>query len=248
MHPLLAGMLASVPLVFLLGLRHGLDPDHVVAIEGLAHSYGLRDPALARRAGWYFALGHGLVVTVLAACFGALARHIAVPPWLAPVGTGASIALMFVLSAGNLQRHKAQELLTRSMNRAGPGRRRGVLLMLICGGVFAVAFDTVSQITTWGLSLASGGALRGVLLGALFTAGMMTVDGIWGAAFARTAAVAALRRPLAWAIALAALATAALELLPHRLLPLPAAITTVVVALPALLAFIAVRHRAGDRA
>ncbi|MHB1587322.1 MAG: ATP-binding cassette domain-containing protein [Acidiferrobacteraceae bacterium] len=34
--------------MFLLAPRHGLDPDHVVAVKNLAHGYGLRDPELAR--------------------------------------------------------------------------------------------------------------------------------------------------------------------------------------------------------
>src|SRR5258705_12699980 len=51
-------------LAFALGVRHGVDPDHLTAIDGLSR-------VRPRRAnGLYFAIGHGLVVTALAAGFG----------------------------------------------------------------------------------------------------------------------------------------------------------------------------------
>src|SRR5476649_2694607 len=52
-------------LSLVLGLRHGLDPDHLTAIDGLSR---IRPKATN---GLYFALGHGFVVTVLAAGIGA---------------------------------------------------------------------------------------------------------------------------------------------------------------------------------
>ena len=45
---------------FALGVRHGTDPDHLTAIDGLSR---IRPRATN---GLFFALGHGLVVTALA--------------------------------------------------------------------------------------------------------------------------------------------------------------------------------------
>ena len=40
--------LALVGVVFLLGLKHGLDPDHLAAIDGLTRFNAARRPALSR--------------------------------------------------------------------------------------------------------------------------------------------------------------------------------------------------------
>ncbi len=67
--------LGLTALVFLLGLRHGFDPDHLIAIDGLARS-SKRDE-LRRWNGVFFSLGHGVVVTLvgLAVALAASARH-----------------------------------------------------------------------------------------------------------------------------------------------------------------------------
>ena len=60
----------SVPvLAFALGVRHGVDPDHLTAIDGLIRVRPRRTNGL------YFAIGHGLVVTALAAGFGGCSRY-----------------------------------------------------------------------------------------------------------------------------------------------------------------------------
>ena len=43
--------LALVAVVFLLGLKHGLDPDHLAAIDGLTRYNAARRPLLARWSG-----------------------------------------------------------------------------------------------------------------------------------------------------------------------------------------------------
>jgi high-affinity nickel-transport protein len=53
-----ADALALAALVFLFGVRHGFDPDHLVAIDGFARSGG-------RWCGLFFSLGHGLMVTLI---------------------------------------------------------------------------------------------------------------------------------------------------------------------------------------
>jgi high-affinity nickel-transport protein len=49
-------------LVFLLGLRHGFDPDHLVAINGLTRC---NQNDTRGWCGLYFSLGHGVVVTLV---------------------------------------------------------------------------------------------------------------------------------------------------------------------------------------
>ena len=54
-------------MVFLLGLRHGMDPDHLATIDGLARYNGQNRPRVARWSGCFFSLGHGAIVTLVAA-------------------------------------------------------------------------------------------------------------------------------------------------------------------------------------
>ncbi len=58
--------LSLVAVVFLLGLKHGLDPDHLAAIDGLTRFNAARRPRLARWSGLLFSAGHGVVVTLVA--------------------------------------------------------------------------------------------------------------------------------------------------------------------------------------
>src|SRR5258706_16057654 len=70
-------------LAFALGVRHGVDPDHLTAIDGLSRVRPRRTNGL------YFAIGHGLVVTALAAGFGGMltGRAAFLGPWaLAAIG------------------------------------------------------------------------------------------------------------------------------------------------------------------
>jgi len=71
-------MIAILLLSLILGLRHGMDPDHLTAIDGLSR---FRPKASN---GLYFALGHGLVVTALTVGIGATLAEHAEPfaPWL----------------------------------------------------------------------------------------------------------------------------------------------------------------------
>ncbi|MEG1327200.1 MAG: hypothetical protein RSD99_20050, partial [Janthinobacterium sp.] len=59
--------LPALALIFLLGMRHGLEPDHLAAVDGLT----LRSQSVhARWAPWMgalFALGHGVTVLAIVA-------------------------------------------------------------------------------------------------------------------------------------------------------------------------------------
>ena len=71
-------MNSTLLIAFALGIRHGTDPDHLTAIDGLSR---LR-PRAAN--GLLFAIGHGSVVTLLAAGVGhVLAGRVAfLGPWM----------------------------------------------------------------------------------------------------------------------------------------------------------------------
>ena len=82
-----------VAVVFLLGLKHGLDPDPLAAIDGLTRYNAGRKPKLSRWSGLLFSAGHGVVVTSVAVLVATVATQWRAPQWLEDVGTWISIAL-----------------------------------------------------------------------------------------------------------------------------------------------------------
>jgi high-affinity nickel-transport protein len=62
-------------LVFVLGLKHGFDADHLATIDGLTRFNSRLRPGLARYCGALFSLGHGVVVVAIALAVSTLARH-----------------------------------------------------------------------------------------------------------------------------------------------------------------------------
>ena len=74
--------LALVLIVFILGLKHGMDPDHIATIDGMTRFNAQRSPRVSRWSGFLFSLGHGLVVTLVAGLVAMSANHWSPPAWL----------------------------------------------------------------------------------------------------------------------------------------------------------------------
>src|SRR5258705_9614062 len=89
-------------MVFLLGLRHGMDPDHLATLDGLARHNARGRPRLARWSGCFFSLGHGAVVTLVAAFVAATLHDGAAPEWLERVGAWISIVIVLALGIANI--------------------------------------------------------------------------------------------------------------------------------------------------
>jgi hypothetical protein len=64
---------ALVTVIAALGMRHGVDPDPLSVIDGLSRFHP------SRWNGVYFALGHGIIVTLLAVGFGKLLAGFVAP-------------------------------------------------------------------------------------------------------------------------------------------------------------------------
>lgn len=172
-------------LVFLLGMRHGLDPDHIAAIDGLSRFNAGPRPGLARWTGLLFSLGHGLVVTGVALAVALAAGAIAVPPWFEALGVWTSVTLLLLIGAMNLMRllrgpaslpaGPMSAWLRPWMRTTRPG------MMVLIGALFALAFDTLSQTAAWALAgSVHGGWPAGAALGLAFMAGMIVTDGLNG--------------------------------------------------------------------
>jgi high-affinity nickel-transport protein len=152
-------------------MRHGTDPDHLTAIDGLSR---IRPRATN---GLYFALGHGLVVTLLAVGIGRVASdHLAfLGPWML-IGIG-------LINLSKLFRNP-----TPSLKQSAPGPI--VAQPFLLGVLLAAGFETASQFS----ALVLAGETNPWVLGALFTGGMITVDGFDGYLAASTQNLAAAGR------------------------------------------------------
>src|SRR3954471_22726043 len=93
--------LSLVAVVFLLGLKHGLDPDHLAAIDGLARYNARSRPRLSRWSGLLFSAGHGVVVTAVAVMVATVATEWRAPEWLEQAGAWISIAFLTLLGVAN---------------------------------------------------------------------------------------------------------------------------------------------------
>jgi len=174
--------------VLLLGLRHGFDADHLAAIDALACHNAAQRPRLARFSGVLFSLGHGGVVVAVALAVSVLAEAWQAPPWLESTGVWVSVVVLTLLALVNIA------AVVRTPGDEVPrlvGWRTGVLGRLLragnpltvlgVGAVFALSFDTMSQAALFAVTGAACGGWRpALLLGVLFTLGMLLTDGLNG--------------------------------------------------------------------
>ncbi len=138
-----------------LGMRHGVEPDHLAAIDGLTR---LRPRPTN---GIFFALGHGLVVMLLAVGFGhMLAERFAfIGPWT-----------LIAIGAINLWR------LVFGAQQKATTARPIIAQPFLLGMLLAAGFETASQLS----ALIIAGQNNPWLIGAAFTIGMVAVDGVDG--------------------------------------------------------------------
>lgn len=193
MQPLPNDWLALMLLVFVLGLKHGMDPDHLATIDGLTRFNAAARPRLSRWSGFLFSAGHGCVVILVAVAVGLMAKRWHTPGWLAGLGDWISILFLFALGAVNLR----AVLTARPDEVVRPAGLKGrflgrlseashPVLVASVGALFALSFDTISQTALFSLTASSlAGWLFAVVLGLVFTLGMMTTDGINGLWIAR---------------------------------------------------------------
>ena len=150
-----------------LGMRHGADPDHLAAIDGLVRIW----PRVTN--GLYFALGHILVVMLLAIGIGHFlaSRFAFVGPW--------SLIVIGVVNLWRLLRGAP----------APPIKARPVIVQpFLLGMLLGVGFETSSQLSA--LILAGQGTTW--LLGLAFSFGVVFVDGLDGYFAASTQRLAAI--------------------------------------------------------
>lgn len=175
-------------LVFLLGLKHGFDADHLATIDGLTRLNNRHREPFARWCGTLFSLGHGAVVMGVAVAVGFLSSRWNTPAWLDALGAWISIAFLTGLGLANLHAvmSAAPGEVVRPVGLKGRflGRltqARHPLAVAGVGALFALSFDTVSQSALFALTATQfGGIGHALALGGLFVAGMLITDGLNG--------------------------------------------------------------------
>lgn len=169
-------------LLFVLGLRHGLDPDHIAVVDNLTFRAVDERPGIAPWVGTLFALGHSLSVAVVAIMVSLFANMFTAPDWFGPAIDWLVVGLLTLVGGLNLH-----ALLSPKTYRP-IGWRQGLVpkalrdtshpaAIIAIGVIFGLVFDTVTQAAAWGAAATAGGGLIGTLsVVGVFAAGMLVTD------------------------------------------------------------------------
>jgi high-affinity nickel-transport protein len=204
-------LLGTAVLAYSLGLRHALDADHIAAIDNVTRKLmqeGKRPVAV----GLFFALGHSAVVMLASVAIAVTAKSFTdeMAPYRkigGIVGTSASALFLFIIATANfvvlIGIYKAfskvkndedvrdEDIDALLQQRGWLARLFRPLFALVSkswhllpiGLLFALGFETASEISLFGLSAGASneGSIWSVLIfPMLFTAGMALVDTIDG--------------------------------------------------------------------
>jgi len=186
-----ASALGPAALALALGLRHGLDVDHLAAIDGLTRFNMARRRGFAPFCGTLFSAGHSAAILFAAVMLAALASASTPPHWLEPAGKSFSAAILFLLGLSNLRPAAADSRV--SQHRHFTGMRTSLfaavlrssrpLQVILVGVLFAVWFDAFGLAALFAASAtALGGAAVAAALALAFAVGMVAVDtgnGFW---------------------------------------------------------------------
>lgn len=176
-----------IAMAFLLGIRHGFDLDHLATIDSITRTVS-NNRYLSKFIGFLFSLGHGSVVILISFFIGSGFKPSAVPEWLNGVGDVISIVFLFLfglLNLWNIIQHPSDKSIPTSfksyLSRRLIHENFNPVFIMGIGGLFAISFDTVSQVVLFSLSASAlAGCLFSVLLGVVFMLGMMMSDGLNG--------------------------------------------------------------------
>lgn len=204
--------LPTIELALLLGLRHGLAPDHLAAIDGLTMR---AQPASAPWMGGLFALGHGLTVLLIVALADMASA------WLQPDSSflhamdwlewlpGILLLALAALNARTLLR----PMQARSVNSIGarllaPLTVVRPLTAFGIGMLFALGVESILQSLAWGYAATQlgGSSWSALQVAGAFVLGMAFTDALDGYATARISvtagqqAIQQFRRRIGWPI------------------------------------------------
>lgn len=174
-------------IVFILGIRHGLDADHLAFIDGQTRYNWQVGSPIARWVGTLFSFGHGLVVASIAIILGLFTKNFEFPLYFGTFATWIAITSLLIIGTFNvinLLETKASNSHYHIKGIKGKFIPRilrettNPFLIILIGGLFALAADTVSQTAVWALAAANSSGYLSLILGPVFMLGMMITDTI----------------------------------------------------------------------
>jgi high-affinity nickel-transport protein len=174
--------LSGIVLMLMLGLRHGLDPDHIAIIDGVSVRYIDTKPVMSKWAGTLFAIGHGAVITSVAVMISRFSHSwnfskavwdvLDWIPGLLLIFVG-FLNLRQLKAAGNYRPRgwKTFFLPARLRNSSHP------FAIVLTGVLFAMVFDTNTQATAWAYTATTRlSTANALLLGTAFSCVMIITD------------------------------------------------------------------------
>lgn len=212
-------ILLSVPTMLVLGLRHGLDVDHITAIDNLVRLHNISRKS--RLVGAAFSSGHMLSVLAEMVLIIYVVGGVVSTGNLQFLGGIIGAAALGAIGGVNIYAMKkwgrsgSAILATKILGRTGMLGPTGSAL--VTGMVFGLGFDTATQISAVSLSAvasATTGIQTALILSGFFALGMVPVDTLdsflLGSAFSRIFHTKAFRY-MAYALSGAAISIAAVE-------------------------------------
>ena len=231
--------LSGIAALFALGMRHGLDPDHIAVIDGMTLKAHDQCRAHAKWTGGLFSLGHGVVVIVLAMLSAALASEVTPPKIVLMVAQWLPLLFLAWVGVANLRAllrpADFSPVSVRSQWVPKQWRERtDPLGIAIVGVFFATVVDTLALAAAWGFTAVEhGGVWAGFVVGVAFTAGMLatgTADSwlvVYLSGQAKSAAAKQrYRRGLGWLVVMLAFSVVTWNLLNITGLKLQPALTS----------------------
>ena len=188
-------VLVSIPTMIVLGMRHGLDVDHITAIDNLVRLHNA-----VKRSWWIgagFSTGH--MVSVLAEMIfiiyiiGSVTGADRISFWGGVIGAIA-LGMIGAINLYSIKKWgKSGSTILASKILAKTGVLGPVISAMVTGLVFGLGFDTATQISAITLSAvasATAGVQIALVLAGFFALGMIPVDTfdsvILRSAFSRT--------------------------------------------------------------
>ncbi len=212
-------VLLSIPAMIVLGMRHGLDVDHITAIDNLVRLHNIT--RRSRLVGVGFSSGH--MISVLAEMIfiiyvvGSLTSSNNLSFWGGVIGAIAlgTIGVINIYAIKKWGKSGSAILATKLLSRTGMLGPLGS--SLVTGLIFGLGFDTATQISAITLSAvasATAGIQIALVLAGFFALGMIPIDTLNSvmlrSAFSRIFNTTSFRY-MAYALSIAAVSVASLE-------------------------------------
>lgn len=159
--------------MLILGLRHGLDPDHITIIDQFTYKLHEKGSKWTKWAGTLFAFGHGIMVTVIALVLLFLKNKIELPDFFTILLEWIPLLILLFIGCLNLVSLKRN----REVKSLGLkkwlipdyfNRHLGPFSIIITGIIFGFIFDTSTQIAAFGLAISVSDQWMYALMGGVF--------------------------------------------------------------------------------